>query len=100
MKRYLRDCNTDQYQNEVRRQWLRVFDAIATPSHSLYFATPRVARADPEVSQLIEFFKSRPGLRTIVGGQIALYYAPTSSLDFVRTPNRTQVRPTQYARLA
>ena len=93
MDRYRRDCKTDQYQNEVRRQWLRVFEAIGAPSHSLYSTIPRVARADPEVSRLIQFFQSRPGLRTIVGGQIARYYTPQSSLSFVRRSYGTRVIP-------
>ena len=93
MERYLRVCETEEYQNEVRRQWLRVFEAIGAPSHSLYSTIPRVARADPEVSQMIEFFRSRPGLRTIVGGQITLFYAPPSALDFACRSKCMQVKP-------
>ena len=84
MERYLRVCETEEYQNEVRRQWLRVFDAIGARD----FTIPRAAGADPEVSQMIQFFQSRPGLRTIVGGQMTLFYAPPSALDFACRPKR------------
>ena len=79
---YLSVCETEEYQKEVRRQWLRVFDAICTQ----HFKIPPVAQSDPDMSQLIKFFQSRPGLRTLVGGQMALFYAPPSAIDFTTKP--------------
>ena len=72
---------TKEYQNEVRRTWLRGLHAF-TGDEGQELRCPRAVWEDADMSQMLQFFHKYPGLRRQVGGTIALYYAPRSSPRF------------------
>ena len=79
--RYLSDGATEEYQHEVRRQWLRGIHALTGGKDGVYdfprtTCNARAVRQDPNVSQLIEFFRTYKGLLRPIGTIITLYYSP------------------------
>ena len=64
--------DTKAVENEVRRKWLRAI-------HTITDAEDPFPVNDPEVSQLLLFFDTYPGLRRLVGGRLVQYYAQPSA---------------------
>ena len=81
-KRFMAHGKTEAYQNEVRREWLRVLYAL----NKKRMGSRRAMPTDPEVWQLLQFFGLRPGLHRQLGSIMALYYHPPTAHDFLPPP--------------
>ena len=81
-KRFMAHGKTEAYQNEVRREWLRVLYAL----NKKRMGSRRAMPTDPEVWQLLQFFELRPGLHRQIGSIMALYYHPPTAHDFLPPP--------------
>ena len=86
--RYRRYHKTEEYQHEVRRQWLRGIHALTGGKDGVYdfprtTRNARDVRQDPNVSQLIEFFHTYKGLLRPMGTIMTLYYSPSSAPAFL-----------------
>ena len=75
-------CEGERYQNEVRRQWMRVLSKIMEQPE-VSNVPDRVHNNHPNVSQLLTFFRDRPGLCRHVGGNVLRFYSPYVSEDFL-----------------
>ena len=64
--------DTKAIENEVRRKWLRGI-------HTLTDSEDPFDVNDLQVSQLLLFFATYPGLRRLVGGRLVQYYAQPSA---------------------
>ena len=85
--RYRRECETEAYQHEVRRQWLRGIHALTGGKDGVYdfprtSSNGRVVSRDPHVSQLLDFFSTYKGLLRPIGATITLYHSPSSAYAF------------------
>ena len=98
-ERFVNYGQTEAYQNEVRREWLRGLHALSSCRHRRRRIHPlsSAVRDNPDVSQLVDFFNTYPGLLRLVGGRMALYYSPyLSESVFQSGENKpTRVVPVQ-----
>ena len=98
-RRFVNYGQTEAYQNEVRREWLRGLHALSSyrDRRRRIPPLPSAVRDNPDVSQLVDFFNTYPGLRRPVGGRMALYYSPylSESVFQSRENKPTRVIPVQ-----